>query len=53
MISVWLRSCFLNLRVKDFDMCFVPSGPLKLEEPELLVVQETRWRQQQKWEEAQ
>ncbi|KAG1793859.1 uncharacterized protein HD556DRAFT_1237266 [Suillus plorans] len=38
---------------EDFDMCFVPSGPLKLEEPELLVVQETRRRQQQKWEEAQ
>ncbi|KAG2156703.1 uncharacterized protein EDB93DRAFT_1128054 [Suillus bovinus] len=38
---------------EDFDMCFVPSGPLKLEEPELRVVQETRRRQQQKWEDAQ
>ncbi|KAG1757098.1 hypothetical protein EDB19DRAFT_1924058 [Suillus lakei] len=38
---------------EDFDMCFVPSGPLKLEEPERLVVQETRRRQQQKWEESQ
>lgn len=42
-----------EVRDEDFDMCFVPSGPLKLEEPELLVVQETRRRQQQKWEEAQ
>ncbi|KAG2155642.1 hypothetical protein DEU56DRAFT_943543 [Suillus clintonianus] len=38
---------------EDFDMCFVPSGPLKLEEPERLVVQETRLRQQARWEEAQ
>ncbi|KAG1754805.1 uncharacterized protein EDB91DRAFT_1342579 [Suillus paluster] len=42
-----------EVRDEDFDMCFVPSGPLKLEEPERRVVQETRQKQREKWEEAQ
>ncbi|KAG0707539.1 hypothetical protein DFH29DRAFT_896194 [Suillus ampliporus] len=42
-----------EVRDEDFDMCFVPSGPLKLEEPERRVVQETRQKQRAKWEEAQ
>ncbi|OAX42668.1 hypothetical protein K503DRAFT_766542 [Rhizopogon vinicolor AM-OR11-026] len=42
-----------EVRDEDFDMYFVPSGPLKLEEPERRVVQETQKKQRQRWEEAQ
>lgn len=42
-----------EVRDEDFDMYFVPSGPLKLEEPERRVVQETRQKQRERWEEAQ
>lgn len=42
-----------EVRDEDFDMYFIPSGPLKLEEPERRVVQETRQKQRERWEEAQ
>lgn len=42
-----------DVRDEDFDMYFVPSGPLKLEEPERRIVQETQRKQRERWQEAQ
>ncbi|KAH7922850.1 hypothetical protein BV22DRAFT_1093882 [Leucogyrophana mollusca] len=42
-----------EVRDEDFDMCFVPAGPLVLEEADKRAVQETQRRQRELWEEKQ
>ncbi|KIJ66354.1 hypothetical protein HYDPIDRAFT_26712 [Hydnomerulius pinastri MD-312] len=42
-----------EVRDEDFDMCFVPSGPLTLEEADKRAVQETQRKQREWWEESQ
>ncbi|KAF9245730.1 hypothetical protein BU15DRAFT_85427 [Melanogaster broomeanus] len=38
---------------EDFDICFVPSGPLTLEEADKRALQETQRKQREWWEESQ
>ncbi|KAH7915718.1 hypothetical protein BJ138DRAFT_1141144 [Hygrophoropsis aurantiaca] len=42
-----------EVRDEDFDVCFVPAGPLVLEEADKRAVQETQRRQREMWEEKQ
>ncbi|EGO05261.1 hypothetical protein SERLA73DRAFT_157851 [Serpula lacrymans var. lacrymans S7.3] len=42
-----------EVRDEDFDICFVPAGPLVLEEADRKAVQEVQRRERERWEQRQ